>query len=246
MSTTIISNLKEDFLPSNSQDDLFHTDVRNAQILDIQAPNQNSTLEEIQQKLLRNMNSKTRNLVRKGLSQEFNICRGGSLADLELLSKLHTDQCIEKGIKPKHWDFFASVYANLEFPIEFCVYLAKTQSNEIAAALLVFYYKNWVEYYVPVINPIYRSSQPLSAIIFTAMSDASFKLQAKYWNWGGTLSDQSTLYNFKSKWGSLNYAYEYRTYVKNPDNFMRLSEIQILENYSNFYVFPFEKLRKND
>ena len=47
------------------------------------------------------------------------------------------------------------------------------KDNKMIAALLLFYFSNTVEYFVPVIVEQYRSIQPLSLIIFDAMQDAA-------------------------------------------------------------------------
>ena len=52
--------------------------------------------------------------------------------------------------------------------------------------MLLFYFKDTVEYFVPAIDIEWRKEQPLSALIHIAMYDAIKEKKIVKWNWGGT------------------------------------------------------------
>ena len=113
------------------------------------------------------------------------------------------------------------------------------------AGLLVFYFKDTVEYFTPAFDIEYKKEQATSFLIYEAM-EKSIEKGFKYWNFGGTtLPSQRDVAYFKKSWGSDEYPYYYYT-IKHQeiDEIMNLKAEEILEKYKWFYVLPFNELRR--
>jgi hypothetical protein len=233
-SSTIITNpfeIKSIF----NKTDFTHKDYRIGQLTDIEFSDNH------REKLLKKFHYKTRNVIRKALKHNVNVVIDNS--KLNLLYQLHKDNMESIGGIAKEIeiiDHIKHVYKENE---DYKVYIAKYE-NKIVAGLLVFYFKDTVEYYMPVINNEYRNLQALSLLIFEAMTEASV-FGFKNWNWGGTWESQKGVYSFKKKWGTIDQNYYYLTKLNNEEIFT-LDEGTLLNEYSNFYVIPFKYLLKNE
>ena len=113
------------------------------------------------------------------------------------------------GGQAKSPDFFSAIREIMEYDKHYRVYTAHAPSGDIAASLMVLYFRDWVEYFVPASAQEYRSRQPLSVLILKAMTDAILGRQSTKWNWGGTWASQDGVYRFKSRWGAQDHRYRY-------------------------------------
>ncbi len=161
---------------------------------------------------------------------------------IPFLKKIHYENMASIGGRPKPESFFDLFPQFFTEDKDYNLYVAFLDGIPVAA-LLLFYYKDVVEYYIPVIVNSFRPLQPLSLIIYQAMLD-SFKKGFRLWNWGGTWLSQSGVYKFKKKWASRENIYSYFIYVSNNDLYGSSSS-ELRSEYSNFYVLPFELLRRN-
>jgi len=64
----------------------------------------------------------------------------------------------------------------------------------------------------------------------------------KWWNWGGTWLTQDGVYRFKNKFGAVDKEYKYFIKINNRDIYNSSKE-ELLKEYDNFYVIPFDKLK---
>jgi lipid II:glycine glycyltransferase (peptidoglycan interpeptide bridge formation enzyme) len=103
----------------------------------------------------------------------------------------------------------------------------------------VFYFKDTVEYFTPVITHDYRHQQPLSLIIFEAMKD-SINRGIKKWNWGGTWGTQEGVYRFKSRWGAKDFPYQYHIHYRPEAKLLTRNEV--MDHYAFFYYLPYDLL----
>ena len=194
--------------------------------------------DDLDEKLLKVIHSKTRNMVRKGLSQNFKIRHSSSVEVLKSLYDIHCDNMLALSGKPKPLSFFDNLSKIFEYDLDYRVYYAE-QNNEIIAALLLFYFKDTVEYFTPVISHNWRDKQPLSAIIYEAMKDAIVDKKMRRWNWGGTWISQKGVYRFKSRWGARDSTYNYQIISNCGLNSISKQERdKLLSDYNYFYVEP--------
>ena len=233
-SSTIITN-PFDIKSILNKTDFTHKDYRIGQFTDIEFSHNH------REKLLKKFHYKTRNVIRKALKHNVNVVVDNS--KLNLLYRLHKDNMESIGGMAKEIEIINQITNTYQENKNYKVYVA-VYENQIVAGLLVFYFKETVEYYMPVINSKFRNLQALSLLIFEAMTDASIA-GFKNWNWGGTWESQKGVYSFKKKWGTLDKNYYYLTKVNNNDIY-KLDEYTLLEEYPNFFVIPFKNLLKNE
>jgi hypothetical protein len=192
-----------------------------------------SNLEE----LMIRFDSKTRNIIRKAIKSDVKVNIENDQFDF--LRNTHFDNMESIGGLAKEVSFFENILEFFETGVDYDVYVARIDNIPVAATL-VFYYGKVVEYYTPVIVKEYRSFQPLSLIITTAMFNAS-ALGFEWWNWGGTWQSQGGVYDFKSKWGTVDINYNYHIILKDKSLYQATKE-DLLRYYGGFYVLPFVKL----
>jgi lipid II:glycine glycyltransferase (peptidoglycan interpeptide bridge formation enzyme) len=145
-------------------------------------------------------------------------------------------QMINGTAKPKI--MFEKIPEIFQYDLDYRLYIAEYDSK-VVAALLIFFFKDQVEYFLPVIHKDFRSYQPLSALIYTAMADSIKDKESKVWNWGGTWATQDTLYRFKKSWNA--HDKEYRYHIKTNLSSTVLRGINFKEailEFQNFYLYP--------
>jgi hypothetical protein len=200
---------------------------------------------KINESLLNLYHQKTRNIVRKALRSDLAFGYDQSLDTLNMLHTLHETNILGIGgiAKPKH--FFEIIARHFQADKNYRVYTARTKDNEIVCTLLLLYFKDTVEYFVPATAASWRSAQPLSALIHIAMRDAVLDFGARTWNWGGTWLTQDGVYHFKSRWGATDHPYKYYTRVfLDEDRLHHVSSHSMLQGYPWFYTVPFSALEK--
>ena len=233
-SSTIITN------PFDNKDrcdeiEFNHKDHRIGQLTDIRFH------ENHRDQLMKKIHYKTRNVIRKALKHNVKVIVDNS--KLKLLYEFHKENMNSIGGLAKDVKIIDQIKKNYVENKDYKVFIAEYE-NKVVSGLLVFYFKDTVEYYMPVINSEFRNLQALSLLIFEAMSQASI-LGYKTWNWGGTWESQKGVYSFKKRWGTKNEKYFYLTKVNNTDLY-NLDENTLLREYQNFFVLPFKNLIKNE
>lgn len=195
---------------------------------------------EDQEAILARIDPAARRNVRKAL-------REGVTVDLDpgqmdALRRMHQANMAEIGGTPKTDTFFRLVSEYFRAGEDYDLYVGR-RDGQVIAALLVFYFNRTVEYFVPAIEHEYRTVQPLSAILVTALSDASRRGYER-WNWGGTWTTQMGVYRFKKKWAADERMYMYYTQL-NDKSVLNLSPPEIVQRYPHFFVVPFNALHPN-
>jgi len=205
----------------------------------------NSLKGDAQTQLLNLLHPKTRNAIRKGLFQEFDI-RVSYAEDLKVVNDLyllHAENMAVMGSPPKPLSHFISLKQHA--PEGALRIIAAYCEGEMIAALLTVTVGSTLEYLTPVIDQRFRSTQILSALIWFEMLDA-IKRNVRWWNWGGTGWTQDSLYRFKSRFGGV--PIEYLTLVNYSESGLkRLNQLGnfVPRSLEYFYVFPFENLQRS-
>jgi len=210
-------------------------DSRIGQITSLPLKDGDGSLDD---RLLTMCHQKTRNMIRKGLRGGFEVSHDGSMATLQVLHAIHEGNIKSIGGQPKPLDVFRAIAENFEYNKDYRIYLA-IKNGLIAAALLLFYFKDTVEYFTPATLESYRSDQPMSLLIYSAMKDAIIERDARNWNWGGTWISQSGVYQFKSRWGTKDYPYRYHIKTNPALHILNVSKNELFESYPYFYSLPF-------
>src|SRR5262245_12504754 len=179
---------------------------------------------------------KTRNLIRKGMRQQFEIGLSTAESDWHEFIEHHRLGMDRIGGRAKtklEFDVFRSVLS----PRNQCRLYVARKDGVFAGALLNLYYRVWVEYFTPVSAEAHRNDQVLSAVIAYAMCDAILE-GFRFWNWGGTWASQAGVYHFKSGWGTVDMPYSYLGAVFDA-SLLRESPELLRSRFPYFYVRPF-------
>ncbi len=211
-----------------------YLDYRIGQITELPT-NANNTEESLLQLY---DNPRPRN-IRKAIKSGVNIRFSKEKKDLDFLFKVHKKNINSIGGKVKEYQFFLDVL-DIMPKDSYDIIIAEIDQESISG-LLVFYYNKTVEYFTPATLYEFRNRQPSSLIIHEGMKKATEK-DFKYWNWGGTWKNQDGVYDFKKKWGAKDNKYKYYTKIYDQ-NILNLSQNDLLNNFPNFFVLPFNKLK---
>ena len=197
--------------------------------------------EIIDEKLMSTFRKKTRNIVRKSLGQNFRLVISDDDWAWQFLYDTHVEnlQSIGGGAKP--WEHFAAIRQNI--PFDWRNIFVALLDDEPVAALLMLYFNQTTEYITPVIKHEYRSSQPLSFLIWHAMFHAS-NHGIKWWNWGGPWYSQKSLRHFKNGWGAADFPYTYFINLK-PESlpFFKSDLSEIKSAFPYYYLLPFSMVK---
>jgi hypothetical protein len=180
---------------------------------------------------------KTRNVIRKAMKEGVELHIDNTAIDF--IFDTHKQNIEAIGGKHKTKEFFDLFPHYFTAGIDYNIYLA-TYTGETIAGVLVFYFKNTVEYYTPVIVEQFRDKQALSYLIYQAMIDASQK-GFELWNWGGTWATQGGVYSFKKRWGTQDINYYYHTLIRNKE-ILNAKRSDLLSHYDNLFVINFKEL----
>ena len=241
LSATIIENI---FSHDRSVLESQLADYEDERVSQITTLPEDSTELSVDADLMGVFHSKTRNAIRKGFKSGLIFNRECSTTMLRELHGLHTQNMESLGGIAKPWNVIAEIEKIFEFSTDYDLYTARNAHGVMVSGLLVFYFKDTVEYYLPATDEKYREQQPLSAIIFLAMKHALLKRKSRYWNWGGTWLTQDGVYLFKSRWGATDLPYKYYTRVfSEKGRVLDYSRSFLLETFPHFYVIPFSKLK---
>lgn len=237
-SLTIIESPLHTEVTLGSRVNQTHSDTRVAQISHLPRV---AVGESTQDVIMRHLPSKVRNTIRKALRYEPLILEGEGEELMRVLFEMHHSEMCSRSRRGKDWSAFRSITQSFDYGEDYRIYLAR-EGSEWTAALLVFFFKDFVEYFTPVIDEKFRSQEPLTALIFRAMVDAIGERRSTRWNWGGTWKSQEGVYRFKKRWGAQDYPYRYLVSWSGdvPPTIQQISTW--IDRYPNFYYFPYDAI----
>jgi lipid II:glycine glycyltransferase (peptidoglycan interpeptide bridge formation enzyme) len=201
-----------------------------------------STVDVETQLLYHTVDKRCRVAIRKAQNSAITVEFAQDLRDFETFYEMHKKSIMNKNGIYKPVRFFELAFKIFKQNESFKLLFARKQ-GEIIGGLLLFYYKNMVEYYTPCFKLEYSDLQPLSLLIFEGMKDA-IKNGYTMWNFGGTWHSQQGVLRFKRSWGPQQTSYYY--YInryRDIDSIMSLSPNTIVSEYPWFYVIPFNVLK---
>jgi hypothetical protein len=217
------------------------TDSRIGQVLHLPAlSSEGWNARGMNNPLMTRMRQKARNCLYKGLRQGFTHQINDSNEAWDFLYSTHCENMAAIGGVPKQKEHLAALRRHI--PSELRKLHLALLDGKTVAALLCFYYPPSVEYIMPVAKVEYRSEQPLSFLIHTAMIDA-VQQGYNYWNFGGTWHTQKSLHRFKAGWGAADHPYSYFI-MCSEWGMERIRQFgkELCSRFPNYYVYPFHLL----
>ena len=180
--------------------------------------------------------------IRKAINSGVTIRKALNDSDWDFLYLVHKDNMEGIGAPVKNKEFFNLVKDGLSDEF-YNLYIAEID-NKSVACMLVFHSFQTVEYYTPGTLSEYRNQQPSALLVFEAMKEFA-KKGYKWWNWGGSSSRESGVYDFKKKWGATEMPYYHMTKIFN-NNIYKSSSKDLMEQYPGFFVVPFNQLKNEE
>lgn len=192
---------------------------------------------DIKEDLMAVLHPKARNAVRKGLSQGLTIERTDSAEAWQALARIHGENLTKLGGRPKPLETF---HLLRKYAPAHALSLTQARLGEaIVASLLLLRVGRTIEYLTPAVDVNYRSSQALSALIWTEMLQGA-REGIRRWNWGGTGWNQSSLHRFKERMGGI--THNYATLVMCSEvGILSLPSISggLPSGLQDYFLFPF-------
>ena len=162
-------------------------------------------------------------------------------ARLDEMYAMYADNCAEAGIAVKPRAVFDALatrgvqagHADIRFAYH---------EGRMVSGLLTLFSAATASYYLPCTLREARPLQPATYLIDQAFAYVK-SLGVRHWNWEGSPSRESGVYQFKARWGSVESAY--RTLIlpfQPPEVFRALGRERIARDFPFFFVYPFNQL----
>ena len=187
-----------------------------------------------QDKLLNAIDPSARRNIRKAIASGITVDIDHTAIDF--LFETHVENMAAIGGRPKGREVFERIVELFEPGRDWDLFVAKLAGKPVAA-ILVFYFKDIVEYFTPVTLASARPYQPTALIIQEAMLEAHRRGFSR-WNWGGTWLSQDSVYKFKRKWGAEDRRYRYFVALTDLD-ILQQTPKSLREHYPEMYVAPY-------
>jgi hypothetical protein len=156
--------------------------------------------------------------------------------------KIHKVNILGKGGIHKEESFFRYAFRLSQKSPELADIVIMLDDNKIIAGVILFYFRDIVEYHTTCLVEKYRSIGPLNKIIIDCMADSG-RRGFHYWNFGGTWKNQEGVYKFKQSFGAIDHPYYYHTvFFRDTDKIKSMSRNNLLRAYPNFFIIPFAEL----
>lgn len=189
---------------------------------------------DIEAALLEKLHVKSRNAVRKGRKLPLRIELRNDAPAWEWMQRVHEDSIRGLGGIPKSMSTFNALQQS--FGSAARLHVASMDGKPVAGLVTVCY-RSAIEYFTPVVEPEYRHTQALSALIFAVMLDGT-ALGFRLWNWGGTWRSQEGVYRFKHRWGAEDRPYRYLNRVCRP-SLLAESKDRLAASFPSFYLYRY-------
>lgn len=156
---------------------------------------------------------------------------------------LHKKNMQSKNGQFKEQSFFELIKKIFKVGNEYDVFVGYYDEIPISF-LLVFYYKNFSEYYIPEQNPNFKNLQSASKLIWESMKE-SIKKKITHYNFGGTPKDNQTLYRFKRGWNAEDYDYKYYIF-RDIGKILEIDLEELKKLYQYFYILPYNEIQNSN
>jgi GNAT acetyltransferase-like protein len=187
----------------------------------------------------------SRNAVRRAQKAGLETGWGTDLSLKEGLSNGHREGMLRVGGLARPESFFLRLDESFIPGDDYRIYYAKLGS-EFAALLLVFYYKETIEYFTPVTFANFRSFSPMNLLIYEVVRDAVGR-KMKFLNFGGTRENMDSVYRFKRSFGATDKRYHYYNILpRGLTPFAGFRKEDVVREFPWFYVVPFNALEPKE
>jgi len=191
--------------------------------------------------LFSSFEKRTRWSIRKAEKNNIEIISVDTNKDyLNKFYDMHEKSMNLKNGSPKPKSIFENIFKNF-VPKKDYEILAALKEGKPLAFVLVFYYKEFAEYYMPAYDAEFLDLQSPSLLIWYTMKNA-IKQNMKYYNFGGTWKNQDSLYLFKRSWGAKDFNYNYYIF-RDIDRIIEIGIENLVKKFEYFYICPYDEVK---
>ncbi len=191
---------------------------------------------DIEAAIMARLHVKTRNAVRKGQKLAPDIDTTTASEDIAWLHGVHAESIGSMGGVVKSLDTFRALFDVFAPTDQVRLYIGRKAGRPVCGVLILLH-GDTVEYFTPVVEPDYRDTQALSALLVEIMMRIA-REGFRTWNWGGTWPSQEGVHRFKSRWGAFERSYRYHNRVFRPE-LAAANKAAVLADYPYFYAYRF-------
>ncbi|HMM38434.1 MAG TPA: GNAT family N-acetyltransferase [Desulfovibrio sp.] len=154
---------------------------------------------------------------------------------------IYVENCGQAGIPLKPRACVEALAAEARAGGRAKIYFA-LREDTVIAGLLVLWAGRTVSYYIPCTATEARTLQPGTLLIDRAVAEARAH-GLTHWNFEGSPSRESGVYEFKRRWGAVEGTYSIFVHpFREKSVFKSLGAGTLAERFPWFYVYPFQKL----
>jgi lipid II:glycine glycyltransferase (peptidoglycan interpeptide bridge formation enzyme) len=195
-----------------------------------------------EESLFSSFEKRTRWSVRKAEKNNINIISVDKDNDLiKKFYEMHEKSMNIKNGRPKPKSVFKNVLKNFTPKKDYEI-IAAIKNDKPLAFVLVFYYKEFAEYYMPAYDAEFLNLQSPSILIWSTMKNA-LKRNVKFYNFGGTWKNQDSLYLFKRSWGAKDFNYNYYIF-RDIDRIVEAGIENLVKKFEYYYICPYDEVKK--
>jgi hypothetical protein len=218
----------------DSQEIFKDFDYRDSRIGMLNEVDCNGNVESI----MASFSPRARNSVRKAMQSGLKVVESQSPESIEFLARIHFENMTSAGRKAKSKNFFTEFLSQI--PEDNWVIIEAHLEGERVASLLLIFTSDVIEYFTPVTLTVYKQLQPLSLLILHGFLFAT-KKKIRYWNWGGTWTNQEGVYKFKKQWNPIESTYFRYTKILRQ-TILDIDTPTLMSAYPHYYVYPINQI----
>jgi Acetyltransferase (GNAT) domain len=217
------------------------TENRICQISHIPAYN-GEARDTYRDKILGMMQGRARTAYKKVARAGFELRRAESESEVLAFASIHQQNIGAKGGIFKTKEFFLKVFRMSQDDANGSEMAVVLDNGNVVAGVVLFSFKDMVEYHSVCLSDSYRSISPIYQIIVERMVDAGMA-GCRLWNFGGTWNSQVGVYKFKRSFGALDYPYHYyNVFFRDLEAVRQMRQKDIIRAYPLYYVVPFSEV----
>ena len=190
---------------------------------------------------LRYRSKNLRKRIRRAIRSDVKIDFEGTEQDLADWYQVHKSRMVELGVKALPMTLFESINRIL-VPRQLAFYTYARLNNIIIGGALFIGNGPLFDVYMASSDSEYRELNANSLVVHESLLRVE-QMGAKILNWQSSDSKNSSIYQFKSTWGSIENDHYYLTKITgNYSNIAKLTRTELATDYQGHYVAPYSFL----
>jgi hypothetical protein len=198
--------------------------------------------EQYRERIMGSIEKRARTAYRKVVKTGMTLGRAETEAEVLEFAAVHHANIGGKGGVFKTEAFFRLIYGMSRAAPGEAELAVVRDGEKFVGGVVLFRFRDTVEYHTTALREEYRSIGPLNQIIVESMVRDGMT-GTRYWNFGGTWKSQSGVYMFKQSFGAQDHAYFYFTrFFRDLERIKQFTPEEVVTGYPLCFVIPFSEL----